>query len=96
MARYISLINFTDQGIRSVGETVSRAEKVKEVMATMGAKMVDINWTVGQYDIVVVVEAPDDATATRALLTVAKAGNVRSTTMRAFTAAEMSAIVKGL
>lgn len=96
MAKYVALVNFTDQGLRSVNESVARAEKAKEVMASLGARMVDICWTIGQYDIVVTVEAPNDETATKAMLAIAKAGNVRSTTLRAFTAAEMSAILKGL
>lgn len=96
MARFVSLLNFTDQGLKTINDTVSRAEKVKAAMATMGVKMLDICWTVGQYDLVVIVEAPDDETATKALLAVAKAGNVRSNTLRAFTAAEMTGILKGL
>jgi uncharacterized protein with GYD domain len=96
MARYIGLVNYTDQGVRNVGDSVARAEQAKQAMAAHGAKMVDICWTMGPYDIVVTVEAPDDATATRATLAIAKAGNIRSTTMRAFDAAEMTAIVKGL
>ncbi len=96
MPRYISLVNFTEQGLKNVADTVDRAAKAKEVMAGLGVKMVDIHWCLGQYDIVVTVDAPDDAAAVRALLTVAKAGNIRSTTMRAFDAGEMAKIVKGL
>ena len=95
MAKYVVLANFTDQGIRNIGDTVSRAEKVKAAMAAAGVKMIDILWTLGQYDLVLTVEAPDDETATRVMLSVAKAGNVRSTTMRAFTAQDMGRILQG-
>jgi uncharacterized protein with GYD domain len=96
MAKYIGLVNFTEQGLRNVADSVTRAEKAKEAMAAVGAKMVDICWTMGPYDIVVTVEAPDDETATRATLAIAKAGNIRGMTLRAFDAAQMSKIVKGL
>lgn len=96
MAKYVVLANFTDQGIRNVGDTVARAEQVKAAMAAAGVKMLDILWTLGQHDLVLTVEAPDDETATRVLLSVAKAGNVRSTTMRAFTAQDMGRILQGV
>jgi len=96
MAKYVVLANFTDQGIRNVGDTVARAEQVKAAMAAAGVKMLDILWTLGQHDLVLTVEAPDDETATRVLLKVAKAGNVRSTTLRAFTAQDMGRILQGV
>jgi uncharacterized protein with GYD domain len=96
MAKYVVLANFTDQGIRHVGDTVARAEQVKAAMAKAGVKMLDILWTLGQHDLVLTVEAPDDETATKVLLSVAKVGNVRSTTMRAFSAQEMGRILQGV
>jgi uncharacterized protein with GYD domain len=84
MARYVSLINWTDQGIRNFRDTLDRAEAAAKVFESGGGSLVDIYWTLGQYDIVVITDFPDDETATAALLRVAEGGNVRTTTLRAF------------
>jgi uncharacterized protein with GYD domain len=93
MARYVSLINWTDQGVRDYRDTVDRYEAAKSAASAGGASFVDAYWTVGGYDLVVIVEAPDDETATAALLRVGAAGNIRTTTLRAFDAGEMRAII---
>lgn len=93
MPTYISLLNWTDQGIKNYKETTKRAESVAAGIEKLGAKLVTIYWTVGPYDIVSVVEAPDDETATAALLQIGGAGNVRSTTLRAFGREDMERIV---
>ena len=59
MATYIALMNFTDQGIRSVKDTTKRAEAVMEAARKFGASMPQIYWTLGQYDLVAVIEAQD-------------------------------------
>jgi uncharacterized protein with GYD domain len=86
MATYVSLISWTDQGVRSFQDTVDRA-------AAFGGAHREIYWTLGPYDIVAVSEAPDDETATAFALALSSQGNVRTTTMRAFSAEEMRAIV---
>lgn len=96
MARYISLLNWTDQGIRSVKDTVTRANAAAQAFQAGGGKLIDRYWTLGQHDVVVIFEAPDDETATRLALALGMKGNVRSSTMRAFGEQEMARIVQGL
>jgi uncharacterized protein with GYD domain len=96
MTAYISLINFTEQGIKTVKETVNLAQAFEKVLDRMGARKIGVWWTVGQYDLVLIMEAPDDQTAARALLKLGMAGNVRTLSMRAFSEDEMQAIVSGL
>lgn len=93
MPTYVSLINWTDQGIRAFKDTVDRAEAGKQLAGSFGGSLKEIYWTIGPYDIVVVSEAPDDETATAFALTLSAQGNVRTTTMRAFDGEEMRAIV---
>jgi uncharacterized protein with GYD domain len=93
MATYVSLINWTDQGVRGFKDTVDRAEAGKQLAAKFGGSLKEIYWTIGLYDIVAVSEAPDDETATAFALALASQGNVRTTTMRAFGAGEMAGIV---
>ena len=93
MATYISLCNFTDQGIRSIKDTTKRADAVKEAAAKFGAKMPQLYWTQGQFDLVAIIEAPDDASATAFGLAIAAGGNVRMQTMRAFSKDEMTGIL---
>lgn len=93
MAMYVVLANFTDQGVRNVKDTVKRADAFRELAKSSGATVKDIYWTLGQYDIVATVDAPDDMVVTALGLTLAKAGNVRTQTLRAFSPADMGAIV---
>lgn len=96
MATYISLLSFTDQGIRSVKETTQRAEAVKGLAKKFGATMKAIYWTLGQYDIVTIVEAPDDAQAAAFGIAIAAMGNVRGQTLVAFSPEEMGGILSKL
>ena len=93
MATYIALMNFTDQGIRSVKETTKRAEAVMEAARKFGASMPQIYWTLGQYDLVAVIEAQDEESATAFALAIGAAGNVRGQTLRAFSRDEMNGIL---
>lgn len=93
MATYIVLGQFTDQGIRNVKETTRRAEALKEMAKRVGAAVKEVYWTLGQYDVVTVVEAPDDVSATALLLSIGALGNVRTQCLRAFSADEMGRIV---
>lgn len=96
MATFVALGNFTDQGIRNVKDTVKRADAVKEAAQKAGITMKDIMWTLGSYDMVVIFEAPDDASITAFALAVGAAGNVRTQTLRAFNRGEMTAILSKL
>ena len=96
MATFVALGNFTDQGIRNVKDTVKRADAVKEAAQKAGITMKDIMWTLGSYDMVVIFEAPDDASITAFALAVGAAGNVRTQTLRAFNRNEMTAILAKL
>jgi uncharacterized protein with GYD domain len=96
MARYIVLMNWTDQGIRNAKDTVKRAKAARQAFEAMGANMRDVYWTVGPYDVVATVDAPDDETATKAGLAIGIQGNVRTTTLRAFGEQEMEEIIKSI
>jgi len=93
MATYIALSNFTDQGIRNVKDTTKRADAVKDAAKKFGANMTQIYWTLGHYDLVAIIEAPDDKSATGFALAIGAAGNVRTETLRAFTKEEMNGIL---
>lgn len=93
MATFIALLNFTDQGIRSVKDTTKRADAVAKAAKKFGAKLTQIYWTVGNYDLVVIIDAPDEASATAFMLSIGAAGNVRTQTLRAFTKSEMNDIL---
>jgi len=93
MATYIVLGQFTDQGVRNVKESTKRAEALKEMAKRVGATVKEVYWTMGAYDIATIVEAPDDATVTALLLSVGALGNVRTQSLRAFSADEMGRIL---
>ena len=93
MATYVSLIQFTDQGIRNVKDTVKRGEAAIAEAEKMGTKILEEFWTMGAYDIVVFFEAPDDETMSAFSLKIASLGNVKSQTLRAFRRKEMEGIL---
>jgi uncharacterized protein with GYD domain len=93
MATFIALGNFTEQGIRSVKETTKRADAVREAASRYGVTMKQIYWTLGSYDIVTVVEAPNEEAVTAFALAVGSAGNIRTQTLRAFSKEEMNGIL---
>ena len=93
MATYIVLGRFTDQGVRNVKQTTQRAAAIKELGTKLGVTVKDIYWTLGEYDVLTVLDAPDDATLTAFGLTIGALGNVRSESMRAFNAQEMGQIL---
>jgi uncharacterized protein with GYD domain len=96
MATYISLLNWTDQGIRNVKDSLKRAGEARKAYQAAGGRIVDLYWTMGQHDLVVIAELPDDESAFRLLLTVGMQGNVRTTTMRALNEEEMTRVFKGI
>src|SRR2546427_12704431 len=84
MQTYVALLNWTDQGIRNYPETTQRADAFSEMLEKFGGRVVSLFWTVGAYDLVAVVEAPDAATITAVLLRLGALRKVRTTPMRAF------------
>ncbi len=94
MPTYVTLMNWTDQGIRTVKETVQRADRAVERAQQQYGASLQTYWTVGAYDIVGILEAPDDESATAFLLEVGSGGAIRSTTLRAYSREEMSGILE--
>jgi len=93
MASYICLIQFTDQGIRNIKDTVKRGDAAIAEAKKMGMKLVEEFWTMGAYDGVVAFEAPDDETMSAFVLKIGALGNVKCQTLRAFRRNEMEEIL---
>jgi uncharacterized protein with GYD domain len=93
MATFVMLASYTEQGIKSIQETLKRTDNVKAMAEKMGVTMKETYWVLGPYDIVAVFEAPDDAAMTAFALSVAKLGNVKTQTLRAFSAADMKGVL---
>jgi len=96
MLTYIVLGSFTDQGIRTVKDTTKRADAAKDMAARFGVTMREIYWTQGQYDVVTVCEADNEAAISAFGLALGSAGNVRFQTLRAFSRDEMNGILAKL
>ena len=92
MATFVVLLNFTDQGIRNVKDSPERLNAFRAMAEEMGISIKSVYYTVGNYDIVTVVEGPDEA-VTAALLKVGSLGNVRSQTLRGFSPDEMKQMI---
>jgi uncharacterized protein with GYD domain len=95
MPTYVTLANFTDQGIRNIKESPDRLVAFKAMAEKLGIAIKSVHYTVGNYDIVTVVEGSDEA-VTAALLKLGSLGNIRTQTLRAFSADEMKAIITKL
>jgi uncharacterized protein with GYD domain len=93
MPTYIALIDWTGEGVRGFRDSVDRYEAAQEQLQSMGVNFTNIYWTLGNHDIVGILEAPDDESAAAALLAVAGQGSIRSQTMRAFSAEEMRGVI---
>ena len=93
MATYITTLHFTEQGVKAVRDTCDRAATFQAAAEPMGVKVTGIYWTLGAFDGVIVCEAPDEETATAALLHLGSLGNVRTQTARAFGPAEMQKVL---
>ena len=93
MPTYISLVQFTDKGIQAAKETTQRVADWAAKVQSMGVSVKQMYWTLGEYDQVCVFEAPDDETAASVLLAADLLGNIRTQTLRAFTASEMNKIL---
>jgi uncharacterized protein with GYD domain len=93
MPTYVVLYKFTADGVKTIRDSVKRAGQVRQQNAAAGFKILEVFWTHGPYDMVAVVEAPSEEMMMGAMLNVVSAGNVTSTTMRAFDATAMSRIL---
>jgi uncharacterized protein with GYD domain len=93
MTTYVSLINWTEQGIRDFRDTTHRAADFTKLVESSGGNVREMLWTVGEYDMVCMTEFPDDETGVAALLQVGSLGNVRTKTMRGFDTDEMTEII---
>jgi uncharacterized protein with GYD domain len=96
MPTYIVLYTFTDQGAKNVKSTLQRARDNQAESERRGFSIRGVYWTQGRYDMIVVADAPDEQAMLAALLNIAGAGNVRSETLRAFTAEEMEQVLQKL
>ena len=93
MATYVVLLNWTEQGIKNFKDSTKRASAARDAMQKAGVTLRDIYWTIGAYDIVCLFEASDDESLAAALLKLGSGGNVRTTTMRAYSQTEFEGIV---
>ncbi len=84
MANYVMLANWTDQGMRAIAEHPRRLDTARKALEEMGGRMSSVFMTMGQYDLVIVYEAPDDAVAARFTLMLGRLGNVRTQSLKAF------------
>ena len=96
MPRYVILVNWTDQGARTVTETTQRADQVRQMVERMGGRLEALYWTQGRHDLVGIMDAPDEETAAAVGLRAGMAGAVRTETLRAFDAEEMGRILAKL
>ena len=96
MPTYISLVKYTEQGIRNIKDSPKRLDAAKKMLKEMGGEIKGFYLTMGEYDIVTICEAPDDEAMTRFFLALGSLGNVRTSTLRAFPEEEYRRIVAGL
>ena len=96
MAHYVVLANFTDQGIRAVKDTKKRAKAFHDLANSMGVKIKDIYWTLGLYDVVLTMEAPQDEIVASLMMKAGSLGNLKSQTLRAFDETEIDSITSKL
>lgn len=93
MARYVVLIDWTEQGVSNFKDSVDRYEAASGQLESLGMRFTDIYWTLGTHDLVGIVEAGDDETLAAGLLAIAGQGNIRTTTLRAFSGDEMRGVI---
>ena len=96
MSNYIVLVRFTDQGIQNIKDGPDRLEAARKSYETAGAKIVDFYLTMGSYDAVAIIEAPDDQTMAKLSVKVGSMGTSRSETLRAFNEDDFRSIVAAL
>jgi uncharacterized protein with GYD domain len=84
MPNYVMLANWTEQGMRAIDDTPKRIDAARKTLEEMGGRFLSVFMTMGQYDLVITYDAPDDAVAARFSLILGKLGNVRTVSMKAF------------
>ena len=94
MATYCVLGSFTEQGVRNAKDSPKRAEAFKEMARKCGVTVKDVYWAQGQYDVVTILEASDELAVTSLALSVGALGNIRTQTLRLFSAGDMKAIIE--
>ena len=93
MAAFISLLNFTEEGVKNFRSSPERSEAFKAMAKIMGVTVKEIYWTVGAFDIVLILDAPDDETIAALMLSLASLGNVKTQTLRAFDSTQLKKII---
>ena len=96
MPTYVMLANWTDQGMRSIGDSPKRVDTAKKTLEEMGGQFRSVYMTMGMYDLIMIYDAPDDAVAARFTLMLGKLGNVRTTSLKAFPEEAFRQIVNSL
>ena len=96
MITYVGLLSFTDKGIQGIKDTTKRAAAAREFAGRFGVKFREMVWTMGEYDMVCILEAEDEKALAAFNLATAMMGNLRSQSLRAWTAAEMDQILAKL
>ena len=96
MTTYIALLNWTDKGIAHLNDSPKRLDASKKLLENMGGKFREFYLTMGEYDMVAIMEAPDDAVAARFAMALGKDGFVRTTTMKAFPEAAYREIINSV
>jgi len=96
MPTYVGLLRYTEQGIKAIKDSPKRRVAAEKAVAAMGGRIVHTYLTMGRYDLVSILEAPDDETAAKIALATGAQGFVSTETMRAFTEAEYDRLIKAL
>jgi uncharacterized protein with GYD domain len=93
MATFVVLFNWTDQGIKGYKDSPKRVDAANKAWDDLGVRITDVYWTIGPYDLVGIVDAPDPESLAAAMLRLGSGGNVRTTTMRAFSRSDAEAVI---
>jgi uncharacterized protein with GYD domain len=96
MPTYISLIQYTQQGIQKIKESPARLDQARKGFEAAGGKIKDFFLVMGEYDLVIISEMPNDEAVAKVSLTLGSAGNIRTRTMRAFTESEYRKLIQSL
>ncbi len=96
MPTYVSLIQFTQKGIESIKESPKRLDTARKAFEAEGAKLKEFYLVMGEYDIVIVVDAPNDEVVAKVSLMLGSKGNVKTRTSRAFTESEYRKLIQSL
>jgi uncharacterized protein with GYD domain len=96
MTTYVALVNWTDQGAREVANSPKRLDAARKQLESMGGRLQNVYMTMGEYDLILAYDAPDDAVAARFSLLLGQLGNVRTKTLKAFPEAAYREIIASL